>query len=392
MRVIMNFLKYTNKTSLWLLVLMSFCINLPTAFMSVSFSLFLIFFILSVNKKSPLNLVLTNPGALIALLLLLLYCLGTLYSSAQINESVHYLRKYEKLLLIPIIIILLRSEKYRQYAINAFLISSIFYLLVSYLNFFGIFNFGVMRHGIIFSLAMYMMMTRAKQTIGWHRATWACLAVLTFLNILFICDVRTGQITSLALFILFSFENWGVKSLKYWLGLIILAVIFLQVTHSVPSSRLTNIKDEIAAHHSDGNQTSAGQRLEMYRNTLTLIKKHPLFGGGTGSIRNEYLSLIENSETLLTRVTNPHNQYLMTTQELGVLGLFVLLAFWSVHWRQSYQLPNKEFGLGLRALILMMTVGSLFNSLLLDSGEGKAYCILAGIFLSSYESKKQYYR
>lgn len=387
-----NFLKETNKISLWFLVLMSFCINLPTAFMSVSFGLFLIFFILSVNKNSPLNLVLTNSGAVIALVLLLLYCLGTIYSSAPIDESIHYLKKYDKLLLIPIIIVVLRSEKYRQYAINAFLISSILYLLVSYLNFFGIFNLGVMRHGIIFSLAMYMMMTRAKQTIGLHRATWVGLAVLTFLNILFICDVRTGQITSLALVILFSYENWGIKSLKYWLGLIIIAVTFMQVTHNVPHSRLTNIKDEIAAHQSDGQQTSAGQRLEMYRNTLTLIKKHPLFGGGTGSLPNEYLSLIENSKTLLTKVTNPHNQYLITTQELGVFGLFVLLAFWTVHWRQSYQLPNKEFGLGLRALILMMTIGSLFNSLLLDSGEGKAYCILAGIFLSSYESKKQCYR
>jgi O-antigen ligase len=370
---------------------MSFCINLPIGFMSVCLSLFLIFFIISVNNKPPLRLALTNPGALIALVLLLLYTLGTIYSSAPINEAVHYLQKYGKLILIPIIVVILRSEKYRQYAINAFLISSILYLLVSYLNFFGLFNFGVMRHGILFSLAMYMMMTRAKQTIGWHRATWTGLAALTFINILFICDVRTGQITSVALAMLFSFENWGIKSLKYWLGLIILAVIFIKVTHNVPSSRLTNIKQEILAHHSDGEQTSAGQRLEMYGNTLKLIKNHPLFGGGTGSLRNEYLALIENSNTLLTRVTNPHNQFLMTTQELGVLGLFVLLAFWTVHWIQSYQLQNQEFGSGFRALILMMTLGSLFNSLLLDSAEGKAYCILAGIFLSNYESKKQCY-
>lgn len=387
-----SLLKDTNKTSLWLLTLMSFCINLPTGFMTFSLGLFLIFFIISTNQKSPLSLVLANPGALIAIALLLLYALGTIYSSAPIDEAVHYFKKYAKLILIPIIIVALRSEKYRQYAINAFLISSVLYLLVSYLNFLGLFNFGVMRHGILLSLAMYMMMVRAKQTTEWHRATWIGLAALTFINILFICDVRTGQITSLALAILFSYETWGGKSLKYWLGLILIAVIFMQVTHNAPSSRLTNIKQELAAHQSDGHQTSAGQRLEMYGNTITLIKKHPLFGGGTGSLQNEYLSLIKNSKTLLIRVTNPHNQYLMTTQELGVLGLLVLLAFWTVHWKQSYQLPNKEFGLGLRALILMMALGSLFNSLLLDSGEGKAYCILAGIFLSSYESKKQCYR
>jgi hypothetical protein len=71
-----------------------------------------------------------------------------------------------------------------------------------------------MRHGILFSLAMFMMMARAKLTSRWHRATWIGLAVLTFINVLFICDVRTGQITSLALAMLFSFENWGIKSLK----------------------------------------------------------------------------------------------------------------------------------------------------------------------------------
>ena len=131
--------------------------------------------------------------------------------------------------------------------------------------------------------------------------------------------------------------------------------------------------------------SSAGARFEMYKNTFTLIKKHPLFGGGTGSIETEYNDLIKDKQDIyITRVTNPHNQYLMTTQELGLVGLLMFFAFFWTHWCQSYKLKEKELGHALRALIMSTMVGSLLNSLLLDSGDGRMYCLLAGVLLSNY--------
>jgi O-antigen ligase len=125
----------------------------------------------------------------------------------------------------------------------------------------------------------------------------------------------------------------------------------------------------------------------MYTHTLKLIKKHPFFGGGTGSIEGEYTELIRDEKDIyIKKVTNPHNQYLMTTQELGVFGLLMLFAFFGVHWWQSYKL-EKEHGHFLRALIISTSLGSLFNSLLLDSGDGRMYCILAGVLLSGYSAK-----
>jgi len=41
-----------------------------------------------------------------------------------------------------------------------------------------------------------------------------------------------------------------------------------------------------------------------------------------------------------------------------------------------------------KGLIILIFVGSLFNSLLLDATEGKFYCLLIGLLLSGYGGKK----
>jgi O-antigen ligase len=38
----------------------------------------------------------------------------------------------------------------------------------------------------------------------------------------------------------------------------------------------------------------------------------------------------------------------------------------------------------MEGLLLVMMIGCLFNSLLLDAGEGKFFCFMTGIILSSY--------
>ena len=125
----------------------------------------------------------------------------------------------------------------------------------------------------------------------------------------------------------------------------------------------------------------------MYKNTLSLIKQHPILGGGTGSIVNEYAQLAK-SNNLTMYTANPHSQFLLTTQELGSVGLIVLILMWLVTWKNSYHLESGDGGILLRGLILAMVIGSLFNSLLLDAGEGKFYCLLVGVFLSAYKKDR----
>lgn len=378
-----NFFNLTNRISLWLIVLASFSINLPIAFGSISLVLFLFFWLLSGDYGNKFELIVNNSGALIALLFLSLYAIGVAYSSAPFHDSFHYFTKYAKFLLIPLVVSMMVSEKYRSYAVNSFLISLIAYLVVSYLNWLGVFSFGVMRHGTYMALGLYLMLINAKRKTGQFRAVWLILSALTYFNILFIADVRTGVVTMFALILVFAFETWRIKGVLLWVALGLITVIMLKIVPAMPNLRIVGMQQEVTT-----NKSSAGQRLEMYRNTIELIKKHPVIGGGTGSIETEYAELIKNNrDVFIRKVTNPHNQYLMTTQELGLFGLLMLIAFFGVHWWQSYHLVKKDYGNILRALIISTAIGSLFNSLLLDSGDGRMYCVLAGVLLSAYTPK-----
>ncbi len=395
-----KYLEYTQRATLWAIIFASISINLPTAFMSVALVLLMFFWAISGDYKVKFEHICANPAALVAIALFALYALGTLYSSAPWGGRLGFLMKYQKLLFIPIIVSVLYSEKYRRYAINAFLITMMAVLVISYFKWLGLvphhdltdqgyFVFkGRIAQSIFMSFAMYLMMYRALKSKGAIRYTWLLFGILAALNILFLVNGRTGQITMIALIVWFTFELWGVKSFKYWFGIILLGIFLHQAVTNLPSSRLMDIQQEIADHQANGTQTSAGQRLEMYKNTISLIKKHPLFGGGTGSLENEYEELAKNNKLELTRVPNPHNQFLLTLQEIGIFGFLMLALMWIVHWKVSYRMNIFQDGFALRGLILTIFIGSLFNSLLLDAGEGKFYCVLAGVLLSGYKSNE----
>jgi O-antigen ligase len=237
---------------------------------------------------------------------------------------------------------------------------------------------------IIMSFGMYWMLLRAVYTKGSHRFTWIGLSILAAGNVLFLVNGRTGMVLLPVLVLMFFYEIYGKRVLKYLMAICIAGLLIAYNTPSLHQSRIFTIKDEISNSETRGEVTSAGQRVEFYKNTFKLISQHPIFGGGTGSMESEYSKISEAQRSLQKRVPNPHNQYLLTTQELGIFGLIALLAFWYIPWRMSYQLKSAENAKTLRGLIITITTGSLFNSLLLDASEGKFYCLMAGILLSAF--------
>ncbi len=391
-----KYLEVTQNITLWLIIFACFSINLPTAFMSISSVGILVFWVISGDYKIKFERITNSPIAIIAIVLFVLYVLGTLYSTASWHDRLKYLLKYEKLLLIPLIVSVLSLSRVRAYAINAFLISSIIVLLASYFKWLGLiphedigqgyFIFkGRIAHGIFMAFVAYLMMARATKSTGFKRILWITLVILAGFNIVFLVNGRTGQIILLALIVWFTFEFWNLKAIKYWLGLILIGFTLQQMLPIELHSRLLDTQQELAAHQSNGVQTSAGQRMEMYKTTISLIKKHLLFGGGTGSIAIEYEIEAKKNNLSMNNVPNPHNQFLLTTQELGIIGLIVLVLMWVLSWRESYKISNSQDGVVFRGLILTMTIGCLFNSLLMDASEGKFFCILGGVLASGFK-------
>ena len=387
--------KLAQMAALFLIVFSSFSINMRTAFLSISTGLLLICWLISGGYKYKFYIAKNNPAVIAAIFLLFLYGVGIIYSSADLQYAQNFFFKYNKLLLIPIVATTLTNEKFRHYAINAFLISTIIVLIISYLKLLGIYPHQDVGQGyivfknrisgsIIMSFGMYWMLLRAIYTKSSHRITWIVLSILAAGNVLFLVNGRTGMVILPLLALLFFYEVYGTRVLKYLLAIGIAVFLIAYNNPSLHQSRLFTIKDEISNSAARGEVTSAGQRVEFYKNTFKLISQHPIFGGGTGSMESEYSKISEAQRSLQKRVPNPHNQYLLTTQELGILGLIALLAFWFIPWRMSYQLKSLEQAKALRGLIITITIGSLFNSLLLDASEGKFYCLMAGILLSAF--------
>ena len=73
-----------------------------------------------------------------SLLLLLCFIVGLCYGDATNSDALSMLSKYRELLFIPIVTVFLNAERSRYWAWNAFILSSVLILLISYLMHFGV--------------------------------------------------------------------------------------------------------------------------------------------------------------------------------------------------------------------------------------------------------------
>jgi len=401
--MIKNYQHTTKKIVQYLIIFASFSIVLPTAWISITTGLIFVFWLISGQYKEKFIRILGNPAALSALAVFSFYIIGVFYSSVSFNESKIFLLKYLKLILIPIIISMIDSNKTRDYAFNAFLLGSLISLFISYFKWLSIIPMDLglhdmpdnsqgylafknrIAHSILISYLMFVMFCKfyfEKSRIKW---LWFFLTILAFLNIMYLVGGRSGQIIALFYMVFLPLYFYRLKSVKYFLLLFTIIFSFkLHLDNLVPP-RLLGVNQEISNHKSNETLTSAGIRMEMYKNTLFLIKESPLFGYGTGALRFEYKKLVDSQDTLLKDVPNPHNQFLLTFFELGIFGLIIFINMFVIQWifSSNYKIKKKEYGFYAKGLILTITIGSMFNSLLLDATEGKFYCILIGVLLST---------
>lgn len=101
------------------------------------------------------------------------------------------------------------------------------------------------------------------------------------------------------------------------------------------------------------NYKSLAQRIEFGKAALTIIKKHPLFGVGTGNWKQEFADAYSANHSKLEPVQygSSHNQYLNYMVKFGVIGLLWIL----FAWIYPLFLKNKQHFYP--AVILLLTLG-----------------------------------
>ncbi len=163
----------------------------------------------------------------------------------------------------------------------------------------------------------------------------------------------------------FIYKKWG-KLPAFGLVLIFPLVAFIAVK-KVPSLRgeyngsvkyVSSFIENPTHFIKDRKENMSGseQRLVMWLVAYEQIKEQPM-GVGTGDVDDVLGKRLKElgREQLAEKKLNPHNQFLQTTVEIGVLGLLILLSIVTIFFAYGWKYRNW---------LLLIIVGSLvFNSL-----------------------------
>jgi O-antigen ligase len=334
-----------------------------------------------------------NPAAIAPLALYGLLILGATHGDGPAAMAALHLRKYCDLLLIPVFLYLFRDVIARRHAVHAFALSLALVLALSYLIKLGLLphnrfiqgdpSYPVVfkehqTHNILMALGVFLFTWLAVRAASLRaRLGWSILVVLALINVTIMVRGATGYLILGALVLLLGYRQFGWRGLgAAVLGTTLLAAALMAVTNPF-QQRVNKIANELREWRAEQPaQTSTGWRLEFYGNTLVIIAEHPLIGVGTGGFASAYAEKVKGTGRVAT--TNPHSEFLLTTAQLGLAGLGVLLWLFWRQWRIAAADTSLEGELA-RGLVVTMVIGCMLNSLLLDHTEGMLYAWLTGV-------------
>lgn len=386
-------------------VLLGFSIPISTSLDSALLILLLVSALIGWNKQY-FSFIQHNPVSKIALIFFGVLFASCFYGIASPRESLSVLGKYDDLILFALLLPVFATPQNRTYGQITFMVAMILTLLIScliYLNLFQnlalpfnmyfkatadnpvVFKLHITQ-GIFMGFAAFMSAVYALNSAGVKRWAFLSLTALAACNVLFMTQGRTGYIVivALALYLALNIRN----GILFLLGL---AIAFTSVVYLTPS----NIKSRVGLGIDEGSawlstpkqshDTSIGLRMDFYKNSLELIKKNPIIGVGTGGFEKAYTAEVLGKNT--PTPANPHNQYLLTGVQTGLVGLMALLCLFWIAWREAKRLPSPTDTLLARGLLITFFIGCLFNSLLFDHAEGLFFAWFGGLLFAGLPRK-----
>ena len=323
------------------------------------------------------------------------------YTSVPLAEAWHDLNKYLKLLLIPLVILLVRTRREALLALALYLAVETFVLLTSYLLSMGL-NLPWVVKPLAVRLAVatvyssYLdqsIMTVGLATLAWHLrrefpgrhgARFAIgLVVLCVVNVLLLLPGRSAQVALLVALALALF--WAVPGRGRPAAVLVPLLVIAAVMAATPHfrNRITAVVTEsIAYSQGDRAVTSSGNRLRFWQRSVDAMRERPLTGFGVGSWNNEYRRLeggVLPPDFIGLR--NPHQEYLMWGVQLGLGGIALLLAFQLALLRDARRF-RPDIRHATWSMVAIFAVVCLFNSTLFDALIGDYFCFMFALLLA----------
>jgi O-antigen ligase len=330
--------------------------------------------------------ILRPPGGL-PVVLVGLAALGLAWSDLPLSERLSGIEPFLRLLVIPMLLAQFRSSDYGIWVAAAFLVSGTVLLVTVWTIFWLGLEFGhgpgvpvkdyITQSGV-FTLCAFALIQVGIERWTEHRRVLAiaamALALLFVASIFYVSTSRTTLVVIPFLLLLVALQraSWRALARCALAGLVVLAIMW--TTSPYVRMRVTSVSDEIA--ESKVKDTSSGERLDFWRNSLRIMSKAPILGHGTGTITAAFHRYADSQ--ISASATNPHNQIFAVGIQLGLVGVAVLFAMWAVHWRLFLR-PGLAAWIGMIA-VTQNIVGSLFNSHLTDFTQSWIYIFAVGVF------------
>ena len=255
------------------------------------------------------------------------------------------LKDYSRLLYIPLIITLLRTEQWQRRAWIAYLAGMLImlttYLLDIWFEIPGTATYGsntagqgVFYHHISQGMMLSFLGAYAlHQTLGNHhsnrvRLFWLMVCLATLAGLIAVGQGRTGQVSVLAAYFVVVITHLPKRLKIGGLLLTTTAAGLLVMSSAHMQERFALAFEETSSFQQDGEHTSVGGRLKVWQFSAELFEQAPWLGHGIGSFKPlAYQHFAQSPICALGVCEQPHNQFILTGVEGGVLGLLALLAF-----------------------------------------------------------------
>jgi len=370
------------------------------------------------NTRDICRIVAQHPVARAAWLLFGMLFFAMVYGVTPLSEAAGILGKYIDLVFVPLFMLLLAEARHRQWAQYAFLAAMGLTLLLSYLvglyllslpHWMGawatpsnpaIFHSHITQNNMM-AFAVFLALLEARDASAFRlRMAWGAAALLGAINVLFMVQGRTGYLILLALLGWFLWTTlarhmrelgraWGWRQG----ALVVLVLAGLAAAVYQVSPRLHERVALVAAEYqawqpNQGANTSIRQRLDFYYNSLQIVYQHPVFGVGTGGLKDAYAR--QTQAIGAAPVPNPHNEYLMIMVQTGVIGLILLLYLFFTLWREAERQDTSFTQDAARGLVLAYMVNCTFNSALLDHGDGLFFAFMTAALFAGSGMKQEH--
>lgn len=357
---------------------------------------------IAVSSRTPLPQFSRLRTPVMVAVMLAAMTLSLLYTSAPMDEALHDLNKYSKLLLIPLVLVLVRSRPEALFALGLYVCAETFVLLTSYLLSMGwevpwvLKPLGVRQSvGTVYSSYLdQSMMTAGLAALAWHlrrdfpgrfgMPIAIGVVVLAAVNVLLLLPGRSAQVALLVAMALALFWETPPRGrpVAVLMPLLLVAAVMSLSPHF--RGRVTMVATESVAYmHGNREPTSSGTRLNLWQRSIEGLEERPWWGHGVGSWPQVYgrLERSESNPMFAKNVRNPHEEYLLWGVQWGLGGIAMLLAFEVLLLRDISRF-RADVRHASYSMVAIFAVVCLFNSALFDALIGDYFCLLFGVLLA----------